>query len=101
MHFKLDLKAKMTLMKKKKSDESGTFSNQTFTCPPFVVLENTCVSGISGWRRNGWKSASGVPSTVWKEKQRGGRRNPTFIPSLGRMLLLELSGIYGPDSSVF
>lgn len=80
---------------KKKSDENGTFNNQTFTCPLFVVLENMWVSNIYGWRRNGWKSASARP--IWSAfnglegKAKGGRRNHTFIPSLGRMLFLELS----------
>lgn len=43
MHFKLDVKEKKTLMKKKKSGENGTFGteNQTFTLPFF------CRSGDS------------------------------------------------------
>lgn len=50
MHFKLDLKEKM-LMKKKKSGENGTFfENQTFTLPFFcrVGKWDTSVCSIYG-----------------------------------------------------
>lgn len=39
MHFKLDLKEKKMLMKKKKSGENGTFlKNQTLTLPFFCCF---------------------------------------------------------------
>lgn len=70
-----------------------------------LVLEKTPVF-VDGGGTAGkvlLRGPAGVPLTVWKEKQRGGRRNHTFSPSLGRMLFLELSlsGIHGADSLLF
>lgn len=62
------------LMKKKKSDENGTFNIPTFTCPFCLVLENTPVF-VDGGGTAGkvlLRGQVGVPLTVWKEKQRGG-----------------------------
>lgn len=80
---------------KKKSDENGTFNNQTFTCPVLLFWRTfQSAAFMDGGGTAGkvlLRGQFGVPLTVWKEKQRGGRRNHTFIPSLDRMLFLELS----------
>lgn len=94
MHFKLDLKEKKMLMKKKKSGENGTFFKiRPLPCPFFVVSENgTLLSAafMDRWR-DGWKSASERP--IWsafnglegKVCVWGGFR--TFLPLLGQSVV--------------
>lgn len=97
MHFKLDLKEKKMLMKKKKVVKMALFfKNQTFTLPFFVVLENGTLplaAFMDRWR-DGWKSAS--ESLIWSAFNglEGKAREEGIIPFfllLGRVLFLELS----------
>lgn len=106
MHFKLDLKEKM-LMKKKKSGENGTFLKiRPLPCPFFVCLENgTLLSAAFTDRwRDGWKSAS--ERLIWSAfnglegKAREGGTVPFFL-LLGRVLFLELSFWNNPRSRFF
>lgn len=81
MHFKLDLK------EEGKRGENGTFSNQTFTFPLFVVLENWTRTGFFGLRLCFHGGTAGkvlprseVPSMAWSETGRG---DATCLPHLG------------------
>lgn len=106
MHFKLDLKEKKTLMKKKKSGENGTFFKiRPLPCPFFVVLENgTLLSAafMDRWR-DGWKSASERP--IWSAfnglEGKAREEGIPFFLLLGRVLFLELSFWNSPRSRFF
>lgn len=79
MHFKLDLKEKKTLMKKKKSGENGTFLKSDLYLALFLLfwrMGHFCLQHL--WIDGGTagkvlpRGQSGVPLMVWKEKR--GRR---------------------------
>lgn len=75
MHFKLDLKEKKMLMKKKKSGENGTFFKSDLYLALFLLfwrIGRFCLQHL--WLDGGMagkvlvRGQSGVPLMVWTEK---------------------------------